>query len=86
MKFSVRTRLTFWYVTILTISLVSMGMGFFYTLSKVYVDRVDEQISSVSGMLAHTIVRPPAEVRIPRNFDVILERFFGVRTVGNYIR
>ncbi|HZX35914.1 MAG TPA: ATP-binding protein [Thermodesulfobacteriota bacterium] len=86
MKFSVRTRLTFWYVTILTISLVSMGMGFFYTLSRVYVDRVDEQISSVSGMLAHTIVRPPAEVRIPKNFDVILERFFGVRIVGNYIQ
>ncbi|MFZ3072595.1 MAG: ATP-binding protein [Thermodesulfobacteriota bacterium] len=85
-KFSVRTRLTFWYVTLLTISLVSMGTGFFYTLSKVYVDRIDEQISSISGMLAHAIVRPPAEVRIPRNFDVILERFFGVRTGGNYIQ
>jgi len=36
--------------------------------------------------MAHTIVRPPAEIRLPKNFDIIFERFFGIRTRGNYIQ
>ncbi|MBI5599044.1 MAG: HAMP domain-containing protein [Deltaproteobacteria bacterium] len=86
MTFSVRTRLTFWYVSLLTVSLVAFGLSSFYALSRVYITRIDEQIHSVAGMIAHTIVRPPGELRLPRNFDIIFERFFGIRTGGNYIQ
>ena len=86
MTFSIRTKLTFWYVFLLTVSLLSFGVSFFYALSKVYMNRIDEQIHSVATLMAHTIVRPPAEIRLPKNFDIIFERFFGIRTRGNYIQ
>ncbi|MBI5560897.1 MAG: HAMP domain-containing protein [Deltaproteobacteria bacterium] len=86
MTFSIRTRLTFWYVLLLFISLILFGLGFFYAFSKVYMNRVDRQIHSVAAMMAHSIVRPPGELRLPKNFDIILERFFGIRTRGNFIQ
>jgi hypothetical protein len=86
MKLSIRTRLTLWYVTLLTVSLITFSMSFFYAFSKFLVDRIDGQIDSVSGMMAHTIVQPPGVLRLPRNFDVILESFFGIRTRGIYIQ
>lgn len=86
MKLYIRTRLTLWYATLVTLSLLVFGTSFFFALSKYFLDRVDEQIDSVSGMMVHTIVQPPGVLRVPRNFDVLLERFFGVRTSGIYIQ
>ncbi|MEE9614202.1 MAG: ATP-binding protein [Thermodesulfobacteriota bacterium] len=86
MTLSIRKRLTLWYVTLLTVSLLAFGMSFFYALSKVFLDRTDREISSVAGMLSHTIIQPPGVLRPPRNFDIILDRFFGVRIAGKHIQ
>lgn len=86
MAFSIRTKLTFWYVTLLTISLLAFGAIFSYTLTNIFIERVDEQIGSVSNMMVHTVIRPSGELLVPGDFDIILERFFGVRIAGNYIQ
>ena len=36
--------------------------------------------------MVHTVVRPKGQVLVPGNFDLILERYFGVRTSGTYIQ
>lgn len=86
MAFSIRTRLTFWYVTLLTLSLIGFGAAFSYSLLKIYMYRTDNQISSVANMMVHTVVKPSGQMFLPRDFDIILERFFGIRTAGNYIQ
>ncbi|HAO94403.1 MAG: hypothetical protein A2X93_05870 [Deltaproteobacteria bacterium GWC2_56_8] len=86
MAFSIRTRLTFWYVTLLTVSLIGFGAAFSYSLLKIYMYRTDNQISSVANMMVHTVVKPSGQMFLPRDFDIILERFFGIRTAGNYIQ
>ncbi|MBI5642530.1 MAG: HAMP domain-containing protein [Deltaproteobacteria bacterium] len=86
MAFSIRTRLTFWYVTLLTISLVAFGATFSYSLLKIFMNRTDNQISSVANMMVHTVIKPSGQLFLPRDFDIILERFFGIRTAGNYIQ
>lgn len=86
MTFSIRTKLTFWYVLLLTVSMLVFAGGFYYTLSRVYMDRIDSQIHKLAGMTAHAIVRPPGKLMVPNNFDVFLERFFGLRTRDYYIQ
>lgn len=86
MAFSIRTRLTFWYGTLLTISLLAFGTAFSYSLFRIFIDRTDEQIGSVANMMVHTVIRPSGELLLPKDFDIILGRFFGVRTEGNYIQ
>lgn len=86
MAFSIRTKLTFWYVTLLTVSLLAFGAAFSYFMSKVFMDRTDSQITSVADMMGRTVFKSTGELFLPRDFDIILERFFGVRTAGNYIQ
>ncbi|MBI5493291.1 MAG: HAMP domain-containing protein [Deltaproteobacteria bacterium] len=86
MAFSIRTRLTFWYVTLLTVSLLAFGAAFSYSLAKTFMDHTDSQISSVANMMVHTVIKPSGQLFLPRDFDIILERFFGIRTAGNYIQ
>lgn len=86
MSFTIRTRLTVWYATLLTISLLAFALAFSYSLYVVYMNRLDNQITSVANMMVHTVVRPSGQLMLPRDFDVILERFFGIRTAGNYIQ
>lgn len=86
MAFSIRTRLTFWYVTLLTVSLVAFGIVFSFTLSKIFIYRVDGQITSIANMMPHAIVKPQGQFLLPGDFDIILERFFGIRTTGKFIQ
>ncbi|MBI5588480.1 MAG: HAMP domain-containing protein [Deltaproteobacteria bacterium] len=86
MAFSIRTRLTFWYVTLLTVSLIGFGVAFSYSLFKIFMYRVDNQITSVANMMVHTVLKPTGQIFLPNDFDIILERFFGIRTSGNYIQ
>jgi len=86
MAFSIRTRLTVWYVTLLTVSLIAFGMAFSYSLFKIFMYRMDRQISSVANMMVHTVVSPGGRLLVPKDFDIILEKFFGIRTAGNYIQ
>lgn len=86
MAFSIRTRLTFWYVTLLTLSLIAFSAAFSYSIYRISINRIDGQITSVAEMMAHTIVRPSGELFLPRDFDIILGRFFGIRTAGHYIQ
>lgn len=85
-NFSIRTRLTFWYVTLLTVSLIAFGGVFSYSLLKIFIYRIDNQVSSVANMMVHTVFKPSGQLLLPRDFDIILERFFGIRTAGNYIQ
>lgn len=86
MALTIRTRLTIWYVSLLTVSLIAFGLAFSYLLSEIFMRRIDGQITSVANMMAHTVYRPTGEIFLPRDFDIILERFFGIRTAGNYIQ
>ena len=86
MAFSIRTRLTFWYTTLLFVSLLAFGAIFSYSLLKIFIYRIDNQISSVADMMVHTVIRPSGQIFIPRDFDIMLERYFGVRTAGSYIQ
>jgi HAMP domain-containing protein len=86
MAFSIRTRLTFWYTTLLTVSLIIFAVTFSYTLSKLFMSRIDKQVGSVANMMVHTVMNPRGEILLPGDFEIILERFFGVRTAGSYIQ
>lgn len=86
MAFSIRTRLTVWYVTLLTVSLIGFGVAFSYSLFKIFMYRVDNEVTTVANMMVHTVLKPSGELFIPNDFDIILERFFGVRTSGNFIQ
>lgn len=86
MAFSIRTRLTFWYVTLLTVSLIGFGVAFSYSLFKIFMYRADNQITSVANMMVHTVLKPTGQIFLPNDFDIILERFFGIRTSGNFIQ
>lgn len=86
MAFSIRTRLTFWYTTLLFVSLIAFGAIFSYSLLKIFIYRMDNQINQVADMMVHTAVRPSGQLFIPRDFDLLLERHFGVRTAGSYIQ
>ncbi len=86
MAFSIRTRLTFWYTALLTVSLILFAATFSYTLSKLFMNRIDSQINSVANMMVHTVMNPRGEILLPRDFEIILERFFGVRTAGTFIQ
>ncbi len=86
MIFSIRTRLTLWYTGLLGASLVVFAFILYFSLNKVYTDKIDEQINSVSGMMVHTVIGPSGRLIVPHNFEVILERFFGIKTSGNYIQ
>ncbi|MBI5235766.1 MAG: HAMP domain-containing protein [Deltaproteobacteria bacterium] len=86
MAFSIRTRLTFWYVTLLTLSLIVFSAAFSYSVYRISINRIDGQIASVAEMMVHTIVKPSGEFFLPRDFDIILGRFFGIRTAGHYIQ
>ncbi|MEK7773080.1 MAG: ATP-binding protein [Deltaproteobacteria bacterium] len=86
MALTIRTRLTIWYVSLLTVSLIAFGSAFSYILSEIFMRRIDSQITSVANMMVHTVYRPTGEIFLPRDFDIILERFFGIRTAGNYIQ
>ncbi len=86
MAFSIRTRLTFWYVTLLTASLLAFAAIFSYTLFNIFIQRVDAQIGSVANMMVHTVIKPTGQIVLPKDFDIILEKFFGIRTSGNYIQ
>jgi len=86
MNLSIRTKLNLWYTSLLFVSLIAFGAVFSYSLLKIFIYRMDTQISSVANMMVHTIIRPSGEIFLPRDFDIILGRFFGVRTAGNFIQ
>jgi len=86
MALSIRARLTSWYVALLMISFLTMGAIFSYSLHRIFIRRIDAQITSVAEMLPHTIISPRGDLFLPGDFAIILEKFFGVRTSGNHIQ
>ncbi|MCK5236344.1 MAG: HAMP domain-containing protein [Deltaproteobacteria bacterium] len=86
MELSVRRKLTLWYVTLLTVSLVLLSVSFYIATKRVYLSNIDGNMEKVASTMIHTIVKPPGELKLPRNFDVMLEKFFGIKTAGNYIQ
>src|SRR3989338_2997812 len=86
MALSIRKKLTIWYVALLLVSLLASSAAFSYYLYRTFLTGIDGQINSVAGRMIHTIVGPSGQLLIPGDFDIILERFFGIRTSGNYIQ
>ncbi len=86
MALTIRTKLTLWYTTLLTISILAFGVIFSYTLSRIIIDSVDKRITSVADIMVKTVLRPPRTLSLPEHFDIIFERFFGIKTAGNYIQ
>lgn len=86
MNISIRIKLTLWYGTLFAVGLIIFGTGFVYALNKQSLNSVDEELNALSNMLIHNIVKPPAALNIPDNFDIVLEEFFGIRTTGKFIQ
>jgi heavy metal sensor kinase len=86
MSFTIRTKLTLWYTALLTVSILTFSIIFSLTLSRVIVNSVDAKITAVAEIMATTVLRPPRTLTLPDHFDIIFERFFGIKTAGNYIQ
>lgn len=46
----------------------------------------DTKLLFLAETLARTVVRPETALILPENFDILMERFFGIKTAGNYIQ
>lgn len=86
MTISVRTKLTLLYVFVLAASLIAFSLIFSYSLSRTFTKRIDGQITSIADMMAHMVIKPSGQLFLPRDFEIVLERFFGIRTGDNYIQ
>lgn len=86
MAFKVRTKLTALYVSILAVSLIVFSVSFYYSLTKIYLDKSDREMHSIIGSLSHAIIKPPGELRVPKKFDFFLQKFFGLSVEGKYIQ
>ncbi len=86
MNVSIRIKLTLWYGSLFAVGLIIFGTGFVYALNKQSLNSIDEELNGLSNVLIHNVVRPPAALSIPENFDIVLEQFFGVRTTGKFIQ
>ncbi len=86
MTISIRTKLTVLYVFVLAASLIAFSLIFSYSLSRIFTKRIDTQITSIADMMAHMVIKPSGQLFLPRDFEIVLERFFGIRTGENYIQ
>ncbi|MBI5234129.1 MAG: HAMP domain-containing protein [Deltaproteobacteria bacterium] len=86
MTLSIRLRLTLWYTTLLAATLVVFATMFYYSLFKIFTDQTDREINTVASTLIHSVIEPSGKLLLPKNFDIILERFFGIHVGGHYIQ
>lgn len=86
MNLGIRTKLTFLYTFLLGICLVFFGFFLYFTLSRSLLDNTDASIKTIAETISKTALRPSSALGIPKHFDLILERFFGVKTSGKFIQ
>lgn len=86
MSFGIRTKLTFLYTFLLGVCLIFFGFFLYFTLSRSLLDNTDRRIRTVAETISKTALRPSSALGIPKHFDLILERFFGIKTSGKFIQ
>ena len=86
MSLGIRTKLTFLYTFLLGICLVFFGFFLYFTLSRSLLDNTDARIKTIAETISKTALRPSSALGIPKHFDLILERFFGIKTAGKFIQ
>ena len=86
MNLGIRTKLTFLYTFLLGVCLVFFGFFLYFTLSRSLLDNTDARIKTIAETISKTALRPSSALGIPKHFDLILERFFGIKTSGKFIQ
>ncbi|MEK6539352.1 MAG: ATP-binding protein [Deltaproteobacteria bacterium] len=85
MSLPIRAKLTIWYTTLLATSLITFGSIVYVVLSKSITASIDSRLTSPAEMLSKAVFKP-GTVKLPQNFDIFLEHFFGIKTSGNFIQ
>jgi hypothetical protein len=80
MSLGIRTKLTFLYTILLGACLIFFGFFLYFTLSRSLLDSTDGRIRTIAETISRTAMRPSSALGIPKHFDLILERFFGIKT------
>lgn len=86
MPFTIRTKLTFWYTSLLGFSLISAGIFLYIAAQQAMVTALDTKLLFLAETMARTVIKPHTQLILPQNFDVLMERFFGLKTSGSYIQ
>lgn len=86
MHLGIRAKLTLLYTSILGIGLVLFGWFLYFSLSKTLLYAVDGRIRAVAEIMIRTPIRSSKTFDLPHDFDLIFDRFFGIRTSGKFIQ
>ncbi|MBI3755940.1 MAG: HAMP domain-containing protein, partial [Deltaproteobacteria bacterium] len=85
MSLPIRAKLTIWYTTLLCATLITFGSIVYVVLSRSITASIDKRLTSLAEMVSKAVFRP-GTVTLPKDFDIFLEHFFGIKTSGNYIQ
>lgn len=86
MTFTIRTKLTLWYTSLLGLSLAVSGIFLYIAVERAMMLAVDNRLNFLGETMTKTVIKPHATLILPENFDVLMEKFFGLKTSGNYIQ
>lgn len=86
MTLSIRTKLTLWYTSLLGLSLLVSGILLYIIARQSMLAAADTKLLFLAETLARTSVKPETALVLPENFDILMERFFGIKTAGSYIQ
>ncbi len=85
MSLPIRAKLTIWYTSLLAASLITFGSILYVALSKNITNSIDARLLSMADMVSKSVFKP-GTVALPKDFDIFLEHFFGIKTSGNFIQ
>jgi heavy metal sensor kinase len=82
---SIRARLTLWYMSLLTVTLVVLGGAGYGVLSYSLSNQVDQALNGVARVLAEQ-TGPEQNPHLPPDVDEVFRRFFGFSPWDRYFR
>jgi len=85
MPLPIRAKLTIWYITLLAASLIIFGSIVYVALLKNITSSIDKRLTSLAEIVSKAVFKP-GTAQLPKDFDSMLEHFFGIRTAGNFIQ
>ncbi len=85
MGLGIKAKLTLLYATILGIGLVIFGWFLYFSLYRTLLYTTDERLRVVAEIMVRTPLGSQA-FDLPQDFDLIFDRFFGIRTSGKLIQ
>lgn len=86
MTLTIRTKLTLWYTSLLALSLIASVVFLYIAVERAMIAAADARLNFLAETMARTIIKPHAALILPENFDILMEKFFGLKTSGNYIQ